>query len=68
MNRSNHDLAISKDDAALRAAAPMMLDTLLLVQSMLDTYRATGAFAAGQPSGWLMHRVNETINQAQGRS
>lgn len=62
------DIAIVKEARAvadLMAAAPRLLDTLLLAESALDTYRVTGAFAPGQPSGWLLRQIREAVSLAE---
>ncbi len=48
-------------NARLIASAPDMLAALRLAESALDTYRTVGAFAPGQPSGWLLHTIREAL-------
>ena len=57
-----------ESDANLRliVAAPDLLAVLRLVESNLSTYRATGAFTPGHPSGWLMAQVADAIAKAKG--
>lgn len=54
-------------DACLIASAPELLEALRLAQSSLSTYAATGAFTAGQPSGWLLSQLSAAIARAEGR-
>jgi hypothetical protein len=53
-------------NARLIAAAPDLLAALRLAESSLSTYRATGAFTAGQPSGWLLAQLSDAIAKAEG--
>ncbi len=53
-------------DVALFRAAPELLAALRLAESSLSTYAKTGAFTAGQPSGWLLRQLSASIARAEG--
>ncbi len=56
----------AKLEAAKEAAAPDLLAALRLAESSLSTYAKTGAFTAGQPSGWLLRQLSAAIARAEG--
>ena len=51
-------------NAKLIAASPEMMAALKLAESSLSTYATTGAFTAGQPSGWLLGQLRAAIAKA----
>lgn len=54
----------AESNAKLISAAPDLLLVAELAASALSCYRETGAFAPGQPSGWLLRELNNAIAKA----